>query len=411
MQSKFWNIAKRECAVRMNKPAFWILSLMGPVVLMILSVVPYAITSSLQEKKTMMVNVPERMQHRVPLSMANYEVQLMDTSSHEALGVFLSGTSPVLCDLNTGQDTLWTICTKETLHPLDSLNLLRTLSGISPSVAEVPGHVVSFKPRVKEEELSFSPLQQTVALLASILVYFFLFTYSVSLLKGVMEEKSSKVMDIILSSVSPVTWIMGKIVGVGLASFVQFILWLGISYVPFYFFKQKYGGALNSFSAKNIHASLLHTDQADIGQAAGWYDWLSMMDNIHWMTLLLTMVVAMVFGFILYSAVFAIIGMVSGRESDAQPYVLPVTSPLIFSFITSGAVIADPSGDMAQWLSVIPFTAPVVLTLRAGLGVTFSELWMNVLSLGLASAGAVAFAGRVYKRILNKGGELFSWKK
>jgi ABC-2 type transport system permease protein len=411
MQNKFWNIARRECAVRMNKPAFWILSLMGPVVLMILSVVPYAITSSLQEEKMMLVNVPEAMQHRFPLSIANYEVQFVDTTSHEAMSLFLSGASSVLCDLDSGKDTVWTICTKETLHPLDSLNLSRILSGLSPSVAGVRSHIVNFKSPASEDELAFSPLQQTIALLASILVYFFLFTYSVSLLKGVMEEKSSKVMDIILSSVSPVTWIMGKIVGVGLASFVQFILWLGISYVPFYFFKQKYGGALNSFSAKNIHASLLHTQQSDIGQAAGWYDWLSMMDNIHWITLMMIMIAAMVFGFILYSAVFAVIGMISGRESDAQPYVLPVTSPLIFSFITSGAVIADPYGDMAQWLSVIPFTAPVVLTLRAGLGVPFSQLWIFVLSLGLASAAAVIFAGRIYKRILNRGGELFARKK
>lgn len=411
MQNKFWNIARRECVVRMNKPAFWILSLMGPVVLVVLSVVPYAITTSLQENKMMLVNVPETMQHRFPMRIADYEVQVMDTTNHAAWSVFLSGTSAVLCDLNTGRDTAWTISTKEILHPLDSLNILRTLSGVSPGVKEVPGHVVNFIAPVSEENLSFSPLQQTVALLAAILVYFFLFTYSVSLLKGVMEEKSSKVMDIILSSVSPVTWIMGKIAGVGLASFVQFILWIGISYVPFYFFKQKYGGALNSFSAENIHTSLLHAQQTDIAQAAGWYDWLSMMANIHWATLLITMMAAMVFGFILYSAVFAMIGMLSGRESDAQPYVLPVTSPLIFSFITSVAVIADPYGDMAQWLSVIPFTAPVVLTLRAGLGVPLHDLWLNVLSLGLMSAVAVVFAGRVYKRMLNNGGQLFRWKK
>jgi len=410
MQNKFWNIARRECAIRMNKLAFWILSLMGPVVLVILSVVPYAITNSLQEKKTMLVNVPETMQHRFPLSIVDYEVQLLDTTTQGALSVFLSGTSQVLGELNTEQDALWTISTKERLHPLDSLNILRTLSGICPSNVAVASHIINFKTEATEE-FPFSPLQQTMALLASILVYFFLFTYSVSLLKGVMEEKSGKVMDIILSSVSPVTWLIGKIAGVGLASFVQFILWLGISYVPFYFFKQKYGGALNSFSAENIHTSLLYTDQASIGQASGWYDWLSMLDNMHWGTLLFTMIVSMIFGFILYAAIFAVIGMVSGRESDAQPYVLPVTSPLIFSFITSGSVIADPSGEMAQWLSVIPFTAPVVLTLRVGLGVAFSEIWMNVLSLGFMSAAAVVFAGRLYKRMLNNGGNLFSWKK
>ncbi len=404
MKSKFWAIAKRECVLRMKKTSFWVLSLMGPVILVLMSVVPYAITSSLQEKKEMLINMPQYMAQEFPLSVANYEVHAVDTSSQEAVGLFLSGTENVLCDLHTGKDTQWTIYTKEALHPADSLNIIRSLK--SPAHLMMPSRVVNFK-QENNEGLAFSALQQTMVLLAAILVYFFLFTYSVSLLKGVMEEKSNKVMDVILSSISPATWIMGKIAGVGLASFVQFLLWMGISYVPFYFFKQKYGTALDTFSSANIHTSLHDMNQAEAVQALGWYDWLTTMSNVHWLTLCFTMVVAMVLGFILYAAVFAIIGMISGRESDAQPYVLPVTSPLIFSFITSGAVIADPYGSLSQVLSAIPFTAPVVLTLRAGLGVPFSDLWLSFLTLGLISAALVLLAGKVYKRLLNKGGRLF----
>jgi ABC-2 type transport system permease protein len=410
MKSKFWNIAKRECVLRMRKTSFWVLSLMGPVVLVLMSVVPYAITNSLQEKKEVLINAPQSLSEQLPLYISNYQVHAIDTSSQEALGVFLSGTEQLLCDLHLGKDTAWTIYTKEPLHPADSLNVLRTLSSRSASRSLVATQVVNLKAE-GEEELSFYALQQTMALLAAILVYFFLFTYSVSLLKGVMEEKSNKVMDLILSSVSPATWIMGKIAGVGLASFVQFLLWIGISYVPFYFFKQKYGAALDTFSSANIHSSLNYMNQSEAGQALGWYDWLTTMDQVHWLTLCLTMVAAMVLGFILYAAVFAIIGMISGRESDAQPYVLPVTSPLIFSFITSGAVIAEPYGNLSQVLSAIPFTAPVVLTLRAGLGVPFGHLWMSMLSLGVVSAVMVVLAGKVYKRMLNNGGYLFRWKR
>jgi ABC-2 type transport system permease protein len=410
MKSKWWRIAQRECAVRMNKPAFWILSLMGPLVLMILSVVPYAVSSNLEEQKTVLINAPQTLSSHFPLTIGAYQVLLLDTSAQEAVGLFLLGTPQVLADLHVGEDTLWTIYSKGALHPADSLTILRTLQGIRPSVSSITSRVVNIEQHTGDE-LSVSPLQQTLALLATILVYFFLFTYSVSLLKGVMEEKSNKVMDLILSSISPAVWIIGKIAGVGLASFVQFLLGIGISYIPFYFFKQKYGGALQPFSAENIHASLVHTQQADIGQAMGWYDWLLMMESVHWFTLFVTMVVTMIFGFVLYAGVFAIIGMMAGRESDAQPYVLPVTSPLIFSFVASGAVIADPHGDMAQWLSVIPFTAPVVLTLRAGLGVVFSDLWISLLSLAVMSILVVASAGKVYKRMLNNGGFLFRFGK
>lgn len=408
MPNKFWNIAKRECAVRINKPVFWILSLMGPVLLMILSIVPYAITSSMQEKRLILINAPVAVHHQIPLSIANYEVQLIDTSA--AMNVFLNQQQQLLGDLHIGiTDTLWTICAKERMHPSDSLNIVRTLSNIGPSTVALSSYVVNFKS--EQEDSVSSPMQQTVALLASILVYFFLFTYSVSLLKGVMEEKSNKVMDIILSSVSPVTWIIGKITGVGLASFLQFVLWLGISYAPFYFFKQKYGVALDSFSEENIHASLQYAQHANINQAIGWYEWLRMIDSIHWLTLVVSMIIAMTLGFVLYAALFAIVGMIAGRESDSQPYVLPITSPLIFAFITSGAVIAEPYGEMAAWLSAIPFTAPVVLTLRAGLGVEFKELWWSFATLASSAALMVLFAGKIYKRILNQGGYLFRLKR
>jgi len=389
----------------MNKPAFWILSLLGPVLLGIMSVVPYAVTSSLKEGREALFNVPAGMQEKIPLRIVNYEVQTVSVSMEEAYRMYLSGQQELLCALSLGKDTSWTIYAKEKLHPSDSLNMVRTLQGLAPAAVVVPSHIVTFE----QEEEAFSPVQQTIALLASILVYFFLFTYSVSLLKGVMEEKSNKVMDIILSSVSPATWIMGKIAGVGLASIVQFLLWLLISYVPFYFFKQKYGGALELFSPEHIHSTLHHT--ADAEQALGWYDWLLVLDNIHWITLAGTMVLCMILGFVFYAALFAIIGMISGRESDAQPYVLPVTSPLILSFMISGMVIAEPYGTAAEWLSVIPFTAPVTLTLRAGLGVGLNDLAMSMLSLALTSVVMVLLAGKIYKKMLNNRGVLVRLKK
>ncbi|HSZ72236.1 MAG TPA: ABC transporter permease, partial [Cytophagaceae bacterium] len=249
MQNKLWSIAKRECSIRMRKPAFWILSLLGPVILIAISVVPYALTSSLQESGQILVNVSDSISRHFPLSIGKYKVKTIDVSTEEAYVQFLSGEEQVLCDFFVGKDTVWTVYTKEVLHPLDSMNIVRTLSVISSAPASVGSHVVTIEASKEEQESSFSPLQQTVALGAAILIYFFLFTYSVSLLKGVMEEKSNKVMDLLLSSVSPSSWIMGKIAGVGIASFVQFMLWMLMSYVPFYFFEQRYGTALNSFSA------------------------------------------------------------------------------------------------------------------------------------------------------------------
>lgn len=394
---KCWIIASRECAVRMRKPGFWLLALVGPFVLLLLSIVPYALTSG-KNAAGMLINLPEASQLEVPLTIGTYETQTIRGSSEDAYLRFLSGDEQVLCDWNGAQKS-WTVFRKGSWHPADSLNTIRTLQAFNAS-EPAAWHVVS----LNTEEESYSSLQHTVALLAAILVYFFLFTYSVALLKGVMEEKSSKVMDLILSSVSPVVWIGGKIMGVGLASLVQFVLWLGISYVPFYVFKKKYANALDLFSPEHLHETLRQTN--DAAQALGWYDWVTVMAQMPWWTVVLVMFLSMLCGFVLYAAVFAVIGMLAGRESDAQPYVLPVTSPLIFSFLVSGLVIAEPYGSLATWLSAVPFTAPVALTLRAGLGVTWHEMIGSMASLLLFAGMAVMVAGRLYKRILNNGGKL-----
>lgn len=407
MFHKFLIIAKRECRVRINKPAFWILSLLGPLVLMVMSVVPYSISSGLQEKKSLIINVSNELYDKFPLTIGGYETQVVAESSQEAHARYLGGEEQVLCDLSYTKDTVWNIYCKEALSLADSLSLFRTLGSIS---LIHPEKMITTRLFLNQEnnEPPYSALQQTVALLAALVVYFFLFTYSVSLLKGVMEEKGNKVMDITLSSISPTTWITGKIVGVGLASTMQFMLWGIVSYVPFYFFKQRYGSALNLFSPENIHATLQHS--SDKAQTLGWYEWVKVFDQVHWVSMFVVMVLCMIFGFILYATVFAIIGMLSARETDAQPYVLPITAPLLLSFFTSGLVIADPCGDTSTLLSCIPFTAPVILPLRAGLGVEMKSLFLGLFFLIVMSLTMVFIAGLVYKKTLNNGGRLFSYR-
>jgi ABC-2 type transport system permease protein len=246
-----------------------------------------------------------------------------------------------------------------------------------------------------------SALQQTIAMVASLLVYMFLFTYSASLLKGVMEEKSNKVMDIILSSVSPFTWLMGKITGVGLANVVQFCVWMFVSYVPYYFFQQHYGQALDMFSPEQIQATI--QSSSDPSQALAWSEWLNAVHGISWWSLMLIMFACMSLGFILYAAIFSVVGILADRESDTQPYILPITSPLLLAFFTSGVVMAEPYGNLAMWFSYIPFTAPIILPIRLALGVAWYELLLPLVVMFSVSVGVLFFAGKLYKRVLNRG--------
>lgn len=402
MSNKFWIIAQRECFIRMRKPSFWLLALLGPLVLLFMSVVPYALTSGLEEEKKMLLNVPNECFDQFPLTIGTYQTQVISTSTQEAYRAYAAGEEQVLCDLSP--DTVWHVYAKYPLPVRDSLNLVRVLANVRVELDRLPVPT-NFIPVAASEDEGLSSIQQTLALVASLLVYFFLFTYSASLLKGVMEEKSNKVMDIILSSVSPFEWLMGKISGVGLASLLQFGLWMLVSYLPYYFFEQRYSEAFDLFSAEHIRATVQQS--ADPGQALAWYQWIQGLQAIAWISLFGVMVWCMVFGFILYASVFAIVGILSDRESDTQPYILPITSPLLLAFFTSGLVMADPYGDAATWLSFIPFTAPVILPLRLALGVAWQDVLVNQCVLALTSLAVLSLAGKLYKRVLNRGGRMF----
>lgn len=405
MLNKLWIIAKRECLVRMNKRSFWLLALLGPLILLLMSVVPYAMTSGLKEEYNVLINVPNECFDQFPLSIGSYQTNMITTSTKEALQYYYTGEEQVLCDLTTtSSDTSWTIYSKNKIAVVDSLNLTRILTNVRLSLSSKP-ITTSFITVGDQSQDKNNVLQQTIALVCALIVYLFLFTYSASLLKGVMEEKSNKVMDIILSTVSPFTWLLGKISGVGLASVLQFSIWICVSYVPYYFFDQRYGQALDLFSVEHIHATVQQS--ADPAQALAWHEWIVGLQLIPWVTLFCVMFISMSLGFVLYAAVFSMVGILVDREADTQPYILPITSPLLLSFFTSGLVMADPAGDVAVYLSYIPFTAPVILPLRVALGIPFSSVLWAELFLGVSSVLVLFVTGMLYKRVLNKGGNLF----
>ena len=403
MANKFWIVARRECKVRMTKRSFWLLALIGPIALLFMSIVPYALNAGLADEKKILINVPNECFDQFPLSIGAYKTNVITANTREAYATYLTGEEQVLCDLKmTPTDTLWHVYAKEKINILDSLNIARVLNNVRVSVNSkiIQTHFIKADESSSSSD-NGSALQSTIAMVASLLVYLFLFTYSASLLKGVMEEKSNKVMDIILSSVSPFTWLMGKITGVGLASIVQFCVWMLVSYVPYYIFQQHYGKALDMFSSEQINTTLLHS--SDPAQALAWASWVEAMNSISWLSLMLVMFACMTFGFVLYAAVFSVVGIISDREADTQPYILPITSPLLLAFFTSGVVMANPYGSLALWCSYIPFTAPVILPIRLALGVAWYELLPALMLLLAFSVGVLFFAGRLYKRVLNGG--------
>ena len=208
----------------------------------------------------------------------------------------------------------------------------------------------------------------------AILIYMSIFIYGAQVMRGVIEEKTSRIVEVIVSSVKPFQLMAGKIIGVGLVGLTQFILWIGLSAAIGYLIGQNthsMGGELQTF----IH---------NLGSSAAYE--LSFF-IFYWLT-----------GFLFYSSLFAAVGSAVDSETETQQFMLPITLPLLFTYLLSVSYLFQaPDSALAQWLSIIPLSAPVAMMVRIPFGVPG---WQLALSMVLMIAGFIFttyIAARIYR--------------
>lgn len=252
---------------------------------------------------------------------------------------------------------------------------------------------------------------------AGILIYIFIFLYGVQVMRGVMEEKTNRIVEVILSSVKPFQLMMGKIVGVALVGLTQFVLWLILTTTLY--------SVASATLLKNIDLKQIQQKEeivkigADINYTKMgknpdldnitkvWND----VKNIDFTTIILSFLFYFMGGYLLYSALFAAIGSAVDNEADTQQFMLPVTLPIVFSFVMAQTIIQDPSGSTAFWLSIIPFTSPIIMMVRLPFGVPGWELALSMLLLVLGFLATTWLAGKIYRTGILLYGKKVTWKE
>lgn len=252
---------------------------------------------------------------------------------------------------------------------------------------------------------------------SGILIYMFIFLYGVQVMRGVMEEKTNRIVEVILSSVKPFQLMMGKIIGVALVGLTQFLLWVILT------------GTLYSVAAVTIlkdidikqvqqkeqvikvGADLDYTNMNKIEKpniaTEVWNDFKS----VDMMAILVCFLFYFLAGYLMYSAMFAAVGSAVDNEADTQQFMMPITIPLIFAFVIAQNVIQDPESPMAFWFSIIPLTSPVIMMVRLPFGV---PPWELALSMGLLVLGFIFttwLAARIYRTGILMYGKKASWKE
>jgi ABC-2 type transport system permease protein len=246
-------------------------------------------------------------------------------------------------------------------------------------------------------------LTTAVGFAGGIAIYMFIFLYGVQVMRGVIEEKTNRIVEVIISSVKPFQLMMGKILGIALVGLTQFMLWIVLTFlisstITTYIAKEK-------MDAKNVAMSL-NTQQANgidklsdtkEMEKSAMESIMSNMDSINFPLVLTCFVIYFLGGYLLYSALFAAIGAAVDNETETQQFMLPVTIPLILSFVVAQSVITNPESQLSFWFSIIPLTSPVVMMVRVAFGVPTWQLILSISLLILGFIGTTWLAARIYR--------------
>lgn len=236
-----------------------------------------------------------------------------------------------------------------------------------------------------------SLLRTALGIGSGFLIYMFIFLYGVMVMRGVLEEKTNRIVEIIISSVKPFQLMMGKILGIALVGLTQFVIWALLSGIAMAIV----GGIMAPDALEQARQGSLQT-QAEVG-GINTGEVLSMIAGINWFVILGSFVFFFLGGYLLYSSLLAAIGAAVDAETDTQQFMLPVSLPLAFSLVISMNIIKNPDGPWATFFSIFPLTSPIVMMSRIAFN---PPAWQVALSMGLLVLTFVLstwMAGRIYR--------------
>lgn len=233
------------------------------------------------------------------------------------------------------------------------------------------------------------------------LMYMFVFIYGVQVMRGVMEEKTNRIVEVVISTVRPFQLMMGKILGIAMVGLTQFIMWAILGTGLIFVISLIFGvsGAADASQQMQTMPGAMQPDKVEMAEQMAEMMVGSGISTALIIKYLLIFLFYFIFGYLMYSSLFAAVGSAVDNETDTQQFMFPITIPIVFSFIVSvSSITNDPHSTLAWWLSIIPLTSPV--TMMARLPFIEGHEWDLALSMLLLIGGFIGstwFAGRIYR--------------
>ena len=246
---------------------------------------------------------------------------------------------------------------------------------------------------------SKTELSMAIGFISGLLIYFFIFMYGTMVMRSIIEEKTNRIVEVIISSVKPFKLMMGKIIGVSLIGLTQFILWICLT-SSLFFIAQAYFGNITEIEA---------TQETEIQSMM--LEGLMYLNNINLVEILFAFLFYFLGGYLMYGSLFAAVGSAVDAEADSQQFILPVTIPLILSFILIQPIMESPDSSLAFWMSIIPLTSPIVMMVRIPFGVADWELLLSIIVLVGSFILSTKIAAKIYRTGILMYGKKINYKE
>lgn len=407
-----WLILEREYLERVKKKSFLIATILTPLIFPLIIGITVLITKMDEKEGKKVLIIDNSGYFSQGFDVEDYEVSMTDISldsarqrlvRDEAYGVlyipdfelenpggieYYSKSSPGLNFMSKFKGPI-----KDRLEDLriESMNLDKEIIEKIKVSFDIATYNVS---DTGESKKSSTAISTVMGYASAFLIYIFVFIYGGFIMQSVLNEKTSKIVEVIVSSVKPFHLMLGKVLGVAAVALTQFLIWI-ILVGGFTFFASTYFGYSPSAEQTETLQKTVETAQNEAPEFV-----TNLFDVIYTLPIAQILIMFLVYflgGFLLFGALFAAVGSAVDSLQEAQQFTVPISLPIIASIILMGAVLNNPDGIVSVVLTMIPITSPVLMMARIPFGV---PIWQLILSVSLLIAGVVFalwLAGRIYR--------------
>ncbi|UCG26623.1 MAG: ABC transporter permease [Bacteroidales bacterium] len=242
-----------------------------------------------------------------------------------------------------------------------------------------------------------------IAYISGLLIYMLTFIFGAQVMRGVIEEKTSRIVEVIISSVKPFQLMMGKIIGIALVGLTQFFCWVIITFAILSVAQSILVPDMESIPQSPVPENIMssspvaNTQPAEIQELSEVQQIFNNLGSQNWAVIIGSFIFFFLGGYLLYASLFAAIGSAVDNETDTQQFMMPITIPLLLALFVAMGAFQNPESSVAFWFSLIPLTSPVVMMARIPFGVPGWQIGISILLLILTFLGTTWMAAKIYR--------------